>query len=176
MYKKEVEAVSVDEVIKALLSEVGHQRAHVFVLYTDAHRKLAKRHASFDLAMTQSDRLFCGDELTNPKFVGQKELLDGLAVALKGNPAKVMVLAGPVKDARDLVKKMEQIHVGFRGLVAVDLPPNYDQNEALTGHVIESINKGGAEIILMSSLLLNQEVWIAKYRHRMNCSVILGLR
>jgi UDP-N-acetyl-D-mannosaminuronic acid transferase (WecB/TagA/CpsF family) len=176
MYKKEVEAVSVGEVIKAILGEVGHQRAHVFVLYTDAHRKLAKRHPSFEHAMTQSDRLFCGDELTNAKFVGQKELLDSLAGALKDAPAKVVVLAGPVKDARDLAKKMEQMHVGLTGLVAVDLPPNYDQNETITGHVIESINKVGAEIILMSSMLLNQEIWVSKYRHRINCSVILGLR
>lgn len=175
MYKKEVEPVGVDELIKAILSEIGSGRAHIFVLYTDAHRKLAKRHATFEHAMSQGARLFCGDELINPKFIGQHELLNSLAAVLKGNAAKVMVLAGPVKDARDLAKKMELTHKGFSGLVAVDLPPNYDQNETITGHVIESINKVGAEIIFISSMLLNQEVWLAKYRHRINCSVIIGL-
>lgn len=175
MHKYNIETCESGEAIQAILNELGQQRARVFIFYTDAHRKLSKRHAKFEHAMAQADRIFCAEELIGAPFIGQKEWLDGLAIALKGRTSKVVVLAGPIKDARDLAKKMETTHLGFSGLVAIDLPPNYDSNETITGHVIEAINKVGAEIILLSSMLLNQEVWLANYRHRLNCSVIIGL-
>jgi UDP-N-acetyl-D-mannosaminuronic acid transferase (WecB/TagA/CpsF family) len=175
MTKRPVETADISVALKTLKGELNEQRARIFIFHTDAHRKLGLRHTLFENAMAQAERLFSGDNLSGTPFIGQKELLDGLASLMKDSPKKVAILSGPTKDARDLAIKMERNHPGFAGLVAIDLPPNYDQDETITGHLIEAINRANVDVVLISSLLKNQEIWLANYRHRFNCSIIIGL-
>jgi len=175
MPKRPIETVEFFIVMTALRAELTQHRAHVYIFYTEAHKRLASKQDGFENAIAQAERVFSGDPQCGSPCIGQKELLAGLAQLAHEKHVKIALLCGPVKVARDMAVQLEKDHPGFRGLIAIDLPPSYDTNETITGQVIASINQSGADIVLISSLLRNQEVWLANYRHRCNCSIMIGL-
>ena len=175
MKNRTAEALSVSDVIKDVRAALSEQRARVFVFFTEAHRKLSHSHETFQFAMSQADHCFAADKESGTPFTSQKELLDALANLAGTSKCKLALLAGPDKVARDLAHKLEKAHPGFSEITAIDLPKYYDTDEDVTGHVIEALNRASPDIVLMSSGLRTQEIWIANYRHRLNCSVVMGL-
>lgn len=173
--QRAIETLSLETVLGMVESALAEQRAQVFVFFTEAHRKLAASSDQFTFAMSQADHCFAGDKQSGSTFVNQKGFLDSLAQLTKTNKSKIAVLVGPDKESGPLARKLETAHQGFSGLVPIDLARNYDTDETITGHIIEAINRASPDIVLVASGLKNQEIWIANYRHRFNCSVVIGL-
>jgi UDP-N-acetyl-D-mannosaminuronic acid transferase (WecB/TagA/CpsF family) len=150
-------------------SALAEQRARVFVFFTDSHRKLSTSIDQFKFAMSQADHCFAGDKQSGSTFVNQKDFLDSLAQLTKTSKSKIAVLSGPDEASAPLARKLEAAHRGFSGLIPIDLAHNYNTDETITGHIIEAINRANPDIVLVLSSLKNQEIWIANYRHRLNC-------
>ena len=170
-----IESLSLESVMGMINSALAEQRARVFVFFTEAHRKLSASIDQFKFAMSQADHCFAGDKQSGAMFVNQKYFLDSLAQLTKTTNSKIALLAGPEKASGPLARKLETTHQGFSGLIAIDLAQNYHTDEAITGQIIEAINRASPDIVLVASDLKNQEIWIANYRHRFNCSVVIGL-
>lgn len=175
MPQRPIESLSLETVMGMVKSALAEQRARVFVFFTDSHRKLSASIDQFKFAMSQADHCFAGDKQSGATFVSQKDFLDSLARLTTTSKSKIAVLAGPDKASGPLARKLETAHLGFSGIVPIDLAPNYDTDETITGHIIEAINRASPDIVLVASGLKNQEIWIANYRHRFNCSVVIGL-
>jgi UDP-N-acetyl-D-mannosaminuronic acid transferase (WecB/TagA/CpsF family) len=176
MLKRNPESINAQDFIKRLEGVLPEQRARVFVFVTGRHAELACASEPFEFALSQADFLIASDEYPSThQVLSQDSMLGALATWVSNRAIKVALIAGPERDAEVSSRAIAEKHPALEAIKPISLQRNFDKDEQVTGKVIEEINRLSPDILLVWSSLNAEETWIANYRHRFNCSAVIGL-
>jgi UDP-N-acetyl-D-mannosaminuronic acid transferase (WecB/TagA/CpsF family) len=176
MSKRKPEVLTTREFLDRVESLLGEQRSKVFVMVTRRHEELAGKSESFRFALSQADYLIASDELSDaPHVLTQQQMFEAISKWDRVKSLKIALMAGPENSAEAYIKSIKSQFTGFPDIYPITFKDNFEVDEKITGKVIEELNHHSPDILFVWSALKSEEEWIANYRHRFNCSVVIGL-